>query len=162
MEISNTDCLCYSVSDKQYLVASSLLLLYTVILLLLYSDFVYTCIQLKQAFLGMGHKNGPFHWKVHPFIVLFKLSLIQKSLAKCKCSTIDCTRFFPILGSVHGIPIGATTRGHYIKIRLILNQPEIDFEPFSTYSKRDIKSLRYRELRSSTLMNKFMRNYIST
>ena len=80
MEVYNTDCLCYSVLDEQYLVASSLLLLYTVIPLLLYSDFVYTCIQLKQAFLGMGHKNGPLHWKVHPFIVLFKLSLTQNHL----------------------------------------------------------------------------------
>ena len=161
MEVCNTDCLCYSVSDKQYLVASSLLL-YTVIPLLLYFDFVYTCIQLKQAFLGMGHKNGPFHWKVHPFIVLFKLSLIQNHLRNANVPPLTAPDFFPILGSVHGIPIGATTRGHYIKIRLILNQPEIDFEPFSMYSKRDIKSLRYREHHSSTLMNKFMRNYIST
>ena len=162
MEVCNTDRLYYSVSDEQYLVASSLLLLYTVIPLLLYSDFVYTCIQLKQAFRGMGHKNGPFHWKVHPFIVLFKLSLIQNHLRNANVPSLTAPGFFPILGSVHGIPIGATTRDHYIKIRLILNQPEIDFEPFSMYSKRDIKSLRYRELRSSTLMNKFMRNYIST
>ncbi len=159
MEVCNTDCLCYSVSDEQYLVASSLLLLYTVIPLLLYSDFVYTCIQLKQAFLGMGHKNGPFHWKVHPFIVLFKFSLIQNHLRNANVPPLTVPDFFPILGSVHGIPIGATTRGHYTKIRLVQNQPEIDFEPFS---KRDIKSLRYRELRSSTLMNKFIRNYIST
>ena len=110
----------------------------------------------------MGHKNGPLHRKVHPFIVLFKLSLIQNHLRNANVPPLTVPDFFSILGSVHGIPIVATTRGHYIKIRLILNQPEIDFEPFCMYSKRDIKSLRSRELRSSTLMNKFMINYIST
>ena len=76
-----------------------------------------------------------------PLYCIIKVLLDTKSLVKCKCSTIDCTRFFPIVGSVHGIPIGATTQGCYIKIRLILNQPEIDFEPFSMYSKQDTKSL---------------------
>ena len=36
---------------------------------------VYSCIPLKEVFPGMEHRNGPLHWKVHPFIVLFKLSL---------------------------------------------------------------------------------------
>ena len=97
VEICNTDCLCYSVSDERYLVASSLLLLYTVLPLLLYSDFVYTCIQLKQAFLGMGHKNGPFHWKVHPFIVLFKLSLIQNHLRNANVPPLTAPDFFLFL-----------------------------------------------------------------
>ena len=94
VEVCNTDCLCYNVSYEQYLVASSLLLLYTVIPL---SNFVYTCIQLKQAFLGMGHKNGSFHWKVHPFIVLFKLSMIQNHLRNANVPPLTAPDFFLFL-----------------------------------------------------------------
>ena len=49
-----------------------------------------------------------------------------------------------------------------MNIRLVPNEPEIDFELFSMDSKRVMKSLRYREFRGSTLINKFMTNYIST
>ena len=40
-----------------------------------------------------------------------------------------------------------------MNIRLVPNEPEIDFELFSMDSKRVMKSLRYREFRGSTLMN---------
>ena len=94
MEVCNTDCLCYSVSDKQYLVASSFISP-------VYSHTSVTlfrfCIHMYSTETGISRHGTQKHWKVHPFIVLFKLSLIQNHLRNVNVPSLTAPDFFPFL-----------------------------------------------------------------
>ena len=107
----STDCFCKRISYEHYTMITSCqylnFLVYSHTFCYFILIFVYACIKLKQAFPGMAHR---LHWKVHLLIILFRLSLIQNHLRNANVPS-----FYFILGSVHGIPVEATTQGCYIK-----------------------------------------------